>query len=142
MKFRKGHLVKLKEDVFIRTKKTHQPHKAVDVNIFEITKIGNTKVKLSGIDKELSINEIEPIPVNGVDDRWIYFEPCVAATRTEYSQIQEPIYTDYTYYLSAIKNINNSGMNTSKFKYVHEVQNHIKDDFPSGDMLCVNLFKS
>lgn len=105
-----------------------------DVNIYIITDLDEDKVKLGGIVEEVSYDDLHPIPINGDDDRWIYYDPAMAAPY-ELCPGQEirPHRTDYSYYMDGLKRMHIGETDKTRydvvaeqnFKYVHEVQHFL-----------------
>lgn len=120
------------------------------VNIFEIEKIENNLIKLKYCEELISVSEISPIPINGVDDQYIYYDPdCIESVlnRADVTIAPKPVKNkDYTYYLEAFKKefTNNKTffeiVIESEFKYVHEVQHFLFDRFKIKG-LKTNMFK-
>lgn len=126
MNFKRGHFVKLKDTSDI-------PY---GVNVFTIMGIEEDKVELDFNRKKIvSFNDIEPIPINGVDDRWIYARTCTLPdvyfpkSDGSYPKTINTYKTNHSYYLSAIKLnkklSNQEFLKKHKLRYVHELQDYL-----------------
>ena len=103
--------------------------------ICEIEKIYNDgSIKLKYIKEKLAIKDIQPIQVDGVHDRPIYYDPILAAS-TIIEGHPIPVHKkDDSYYMDHFKKVEWSDekqttwdkVNTCHFRYVHEIQHWLR----------------
>ena len=105
------------------------------VNIFEISNINSKNVEIHSCKQRIPFSEIEPIPVNGVDDFQIYYDPITTAHFVGNDEAIPEKQTDKSYYLETFKNCHYKGetyyqlINKRNLKYVHEIQNFLRTEF-------------
>lgn len=137
--YKPGYFVKLKDDIFRLDWKMFDNYDSP--NIFMITEMQKDKEDkifylLSGVKKPISIDDIEPIPVNEKDDRWIYYSPlpCLPNVdlRSNPNLDRDSEQLDLSsYYLPRIKFGDDNKLSNKQFlkkhnlKYVHEVQEYL-----------------
>lgn len=80
----------IKEGDFVRLHDNVYHHKIdtlnFKVNAFVVDSIGqnpNDTIKLKGIENELSVGDVEAIPIDGIHDLCIYYDPIIAASYVE-----------------------------------------------------------
>ena len=104
--------------------------------MFRVSKINKDgTVILDTIEGPVCFEHIEPIPVNGSDDRDIYYDPFIAASFIGSDGLKSALTTDYSYYLEHFKRNTFEGEEETlydkcmkqKFRYVHEVQHWLRD---------------
>lgn len=137
IKFQINDIVRLKEsnkqlDVLGRT-----------MNLFRIIAINDDNITLCshfGITFEAKYSDILPVPINGEDDKNIYYDPVVAAAIV-YPGDEIPVHrTNYTYYMEQFKWSTYNGktlfdmINERKLKYVHEVQHFLVNEFQRDEL--------
>lgn len=102
--------------------------------IFKITDIDGHRIKLDWHSDFIPITDVEPVPINGVDDVVIYYDPVIMGTIILNN---DPIPThrkDYTYYMDAFKNCKYNDVSfvdmiaPYDFMYVHELQHFFNDE--------------
>lgn len=100
-------------------------------NVFEINEFIDDKVRLIGLDSEVPISELEYIPIDGVSDKCIYYDPIIAPHYVAPGQPVPVHHTDYSYYMEALeRTIDEKGESyankVSKYEYVHQVQQFLR----------------
>lgn len=125
--FVKGDFIKLKN------LKAHAISKIHNVNVFEIREIKNCDIALYDVEDQLTIQDIEAIPINGKDDKNIYYDPVVAADVCQRYGIIRGHATNKAYYFDSFKKdywkegtLFNIIIN-QKFQFVHEVQHFLRE---------------
>lgn len=127
--FRIGDIVR------IRGNKLHSELRPIDYRplIFEITDIDVERVKLDRHSDFIPISDIEGVPVNGVDDADIYYDPVIMASTLNYNGPTPVHRTDYTYFMEAFERCSFEGTSFKdllapyEFKTVHEIQHFLYD---------------
>lgn len=137
--FRVGDIVSLRNPSLFK--------KAGDVygiNLYKILAIGEDSVKLAGVEQEVPKSELKPVAVDGVEDRWIYYDPMIAASIVFPGDEASAYRTDYSYYMDAFEHCFDEKKNTfkelvtkAKLVYVHEIQHYLKKRFHE-DWLKIN----
>ena len=137
IKFQIKDIVRLKE-----------PNKQLDVlsrnmNLFRIIAINDDNITLCshlGFTFEAKHSDILPVPINGEDDKNIYYDPVVAAAIV-YPGDEIPTHrTDYTYYMEQFKWSTYNGktffdmIKERELKYVHEVQHFLVNEFQRDEL--------
>lgn len=103
-------------------------------NIFEIRELDGEIVQLDDYLEKLLLTEVESIPINGIDDKDIYFDPIRLATFVRYNEPVPVHRTDYTYYLEVFERCEHDNMNLqdlirlNKLEFVHQVQHYLMDE--------------
>ena len=117
------------------------------INLYKILTIGEDNVKLASVQQEVPKTEIKSVAVDGVEDRWIYYDPMVAASIVFPGDDVPTHRTDYSYYMDAFehcfdeKNKSFKELVTkTKLVYVHEIQHYLKKRFHE-DYLKINEWK-
>ena len=49
-------------------------------NLYKIVEIRGNVVRLAGVQTEVSLAQLKPVAIDGVEDRWIYYDPVIAAS--------------------------------------------------------------
>lgn len=115
-----------------------------DINLYKILAIGEDSVKLVDVENEVPISELKPVTVDGVADRWIYYDPKVAATFLFDDEKYEGSSRDYTYYMDALGRMDDGGrtykemIGKKRLMYVHEVQHWLRRKDKREDGLEIN----
>lgn len=150
-KFNKGDLVKLRYDVgdIIRIKDSfqdlYQPAFSSD-KVFEIWKINDDgTLNLAMIDMNVPYSHIEPVRIDGVSDKDIYYNPIVSGSVIASGEMRPVHHIDYSYYLDHFKRNTFDGKEetlydlcvSQKFRYVHEIQHWLRSLF-GWDRLMIN----
>lgn len=119
------------------------------VNAFVVESIGqNPKdtIKLKGIENELSIGDVEAIPIDGIHDLCIYYDPIIAASYVGADGYVPAYNTDYSYFIDNFKIRQVDGKGTlydeikkTNVQFVHEVQHWLSSEF-NDNGLKINKF--
>ncbi len=124
-----GDFVKLKHpDKYTNTRCLNK-----GLNIFRITGIGDDGMQLEYIEGSLPLAEIEPIPINGIDDNEIYYDPIVAASIVAQGESVPLCNRDYSYYFDRLKDQTFGGktfgelVEERQLRFVHQVQHFFRD---------------
>lgn len=118
------------------------------INLYKIISIKGDDVKLDGVQEVVPTSELQPVAVDGVEDRWIYYDPQVAASTLFDEEEYKGGCRDYTYYMDALKNMAEGGKSYREMKekkklmYVHEVQHWLRQKDNREDGLYINEWKS
>lgn len=110
------------------------------INIFEIENRSLEYVKIINCTEEIPISEIKPIPINGIADFRIYFDPIIAASFIEEGEPIRIKQVDRTYYLEAFKKHVYKGkkyidlLKEQNLEYVHDVQNFLRREFKKSEL--------
>ena len=138
--FEKGDIVCLKHPEFY---KKNDDVFRYGINLYKIVSLDGDKVCLDGVAQELLLSELLPVVTDGVEDRWIYYEPIVAASIMFPGESMPIHHTDYSYYLDALER-NYEGKKSFKelvkkehLVYVHEIQHYLRKKF-HNDWLKIN----
>lgn len=142
--FRRGDIVKLRHP--------SEYKKAVDIygygiNLYKIEALESKIVRLRDVEKDVSLDELLSVAIDGEEDRWIYYDPIVAAA-TLFPGDDVPAFNrNYAYYMDAMGN-DYDGKKTvkeliekEKLCYVHEVQHWLRKRYGS-DELKINEWKN
>ena len=119
------------------------------VNAFVVESIGqNPKdtIKLKGIENELSIGDVEAIPIDGIHDLCIYYDPIIAASYVGADGYVPTYNTDYSYFIDnfKIRQVDGKGtlydeMKKTNVQFVHEVQHWLSSEL-NDNGLKINKF--
>lgn len=119
-------------------------------NIFKVIEMnGEETVKLSGLKVLVPRNDIEAIPIDGIHDRGLYYDPVIAAT---YVADGEPVPVHHSrndeYYMDGLENTKLEGGKTLKSvvqendcHFVHEVQHCLRRAVNSDDLKLNHTIK-
>lgn len=143
--YRRGDIVKLKHPEMYRKSDDVYGYR---INLYKIASIKGDEVRMDGVSDVVPVNELLPVAVNGVEDRWIYYDPQVAASFL----FDEDDYIggsrDYAYYMDALGKMTEGGksyremIEKKKLMYVHEVQHWLRKKDNGEDGLKVNEWKN
>lgn len=140
--FKVGDIVKVKHPEQYR--KTDDVY-AYNLNLYKIISLERDKVRLSSVDGKVPFCELQPVPIDGVEDRWIYYDPQIAAF-FDFGDGVPSSSRNYAYYMEAFehsldgKKTYREMIEKSKLKYVHEVQHWLWKKY-HDDGLKINEFK-
>lgn len=119
------------------------------VNAFVVESIGrnpNDTIKLKGIENELSIGDVEAIPIDGIHDLCIYYDPIIAASYVGADGYVPAYNTDYSYFIDHFKKeqVDRNGtlydeMKKTNVQFVHEVQHWLSTEL-NDNGLKINKF--
>lgn len=142
---KEGDFVRLHDNVY---------HQKIDtlnykVNAFVVDSIGqnpNDTIKLKGIENELSVGDVEAIPIDGIHDLCIYYEPIIAASYVGADGHVPAYNTDFSYFIDHFKNVQVGGKGTlydemkkTNVQFVHEVQHWLSSEL-NDNGLKINKF--
>ena len=142
---KEGDFVRLHDNVY---------HQKIDtlsfkVNAFVVDSIGqnpNDTIKLKGIENELSIGDVEAIPIDGIHDLCIYYDPFVAASYVGADGKVPVINTDFSYFMDHFKKVQVESKGTlydemkkTNVQFVHEVQHWLSSEL-NDNGLKINEF--
>lgn len=109
------------------------------VNAFVVDSIGQNPdetIKLKGIENEVSVRDVEAIPIDGIHDLCIYYDPFVAASYVGADGHVPTYNTDYSYFIDHFKKVQVDGKSTlygemekANVQFVHEVQHWLSSEF-------------
>jgi hypothetical protein len=118
------------------------------INLYKIASIKGDKARMEGVSDVIPINELLPVAMDGVEDRWIYYDPQVAASFLFDEDDYKGGSRDYTYYMDALGEMTEGGksyremIEKKKLIYVHEVQHWLRKKDNGEDGLKVNEWKN
>lgn len=142
---KEGDFVRLHDNVY---------HQKIDtlsfkVNAFVVDSIGqnpNDTIKLKGIENELSIGDVEAIPIDGIHDLCIYYDPIRAASYVGADGYVPAYNTDYSYFIDHFKKVQVESKGTlydemkkTNVQFVHEVQHWLSSEL-NDNGLKINKF--
>ena len=122
--FKVGDIVKVKHPEQYRKSSDIYAH---NLNLYKISSMGKDTVRLDSVEGDVPIVELLPVAIDGVEDRWIYYDPQIAAF-FDFGDGVPTSSRDYSYYMDAFerscdgKKTYKEMIEKSKLKYVHEVQ--------------------
>lgn len=109
------------------------------VNAFVVDSIGQNPdetIKLKGIENGVSVRDVEAIPIDGIHDLCIYYDPFVAASYVGADGHVPTYNTDYSYFIDHFKKVQVDGKSTlygemekANVQFVHEVQHWLSSEF-------------
>lgn len=140
--YKVGDIVKLKHPCDY--KKASDFH-GYGINLYRIAGIEKDMVKMDSVDEYVPLKELMPVEINGKDDRWIYYDPFIAAS-FDFGDGVPSYGTDYSYYMDAFdrsvdgKRTYRELIEKEKLVYVHEVQHWLRKHFHE-DCLKINESK-
>ncbi len=142
--FKVGDIVSLKHPE--QYKKASDFHR-YGINLYKILTIGKEAVKLAGVQQEVPTSELLPVAVDGVEDRWIYYDPVIMASFVFPGEDIPSHSKDYSYYMDAFehcfdeKHISFKDLvSKAHLVYVHEIQHFLRKKFHE-DYLRINESK-
>lgn len=117
-----------------------------DINLFKIESIKGGSVLLKGMSKIAPLSDILPVPVDGVADRWIYYDPVIAASFVFPGEEIPSHRSDYAYYMESFEHSFYKDksykqiISKEKLMYLHEIQHFLRRKF-NEDYLKINEWK-
>lgn len=138
-KYRTNDLVRIKEKEY----NLYAKDVLWNENVFRILANDGSNVKLSDIDIVVPINAVEPIPIDGVADSCIYYDPALAANIIPFEQPIPTHQRNTSYYVEGFETMHVDGHSlkdeflSKNFRFVHEVQHWLSED-GGRDELCIN----
>lgn len=110
-------------------------------NVLKIKNIEDDKYKLDDIDDMVGLDEIDAIPIDGVHDRSIYYDPIVCASVIGPGESAPIRKTDYSYYMKKFENCLDTNKRTFSdvikeqgYQFVHEVQHWLREECGSDEL--------
>ncbi len=141
--FIKGDIVRLKH---LEKVQISPIYGSDSLNVFKISKIEDDRVKLEYVDETVPLLEIEAVPINGVDDKSVYYDPIIAASIIAPGQPIPVHKRDYSYFIESFKRITEDGKTFYEImieeqgcKFVHEVQHFLRNRY-HRDELKINYY--
>ena len=113
------------------------------VNVYEITTMKNGVFSLKNVVNDVPINEIKPIGIDGIEDRWIYYDPTIMASIVFPETDASVSHKDYSYYYDSFNKYFFKGKSyreiaeKRKLRYVHEIQ-HLLSEIGDNKGLKIN----
>ena len=142
--FKVGDIVRLKHPEMYRRMDDIYGYQ---LNLYKIVSLGRNDVKLDNVSETVPTSDLLPVAIDGKEDRWIYYEPTVAANFLFDDEKDYGSSTNYTYYMDVFENTT-EGDKTYKelvtkkhLMYVHEVQHWLRKKENGMDGLKVNVCK-
>ena len=101
-------------------------------------------MKLKRVDGMVSVENIEAIPIDGIHDLCIYYDPVLAASYIGPGEQLPQYRTDFSYFIEHFKKVEVEGKDSlydemvkAKVQFVHEAQHWLKSEF-HDDSLKIN----
>lgn len=137
----------------VRLKHPEKYKKAVDIfgyqiNLYRITSFVGKDVRLDSVSDMVPSTELLPVPIDGMADRWIYYEPQIAASFLFDEDENHGHSTDFRYYMDVFLQMTEGEKSYKEIiekkhlKYVHEVQHWLRKKDKGEDGLKVNEWES
>lgn len=128
--FKVGDIVKLKHPELYKKASDFYGY---GTNLYKIVEIRGNVVRLAGLQTEVSLAQLKPVAIDGVEDRWIYYDPVIAASIVFPGDEIPAHRTDYSYYMDAFEYCFDERHRSyrvlvakEKLAYVHEVQHWLR----------------
>ena len=143
--FRRGDIVKL---IHPEKYKKFDDVYGYRVNLYKIASMNGEDARLESVQKVVPISELLPVAVDGIEDRWIYYDSQVAVSFLFDEENYKGGCRDYCYYMDALRDRTEGGksyreiIEKKKLMYVHEVQHWLRKKDNGEDGLKVNERKS
>lgn len=135
--FRAGDIVKLNHpSEYKRSSDFH----GYGTNLYKIRDIKGDVVRLASVSKVVPVSELQPVAVDGVEDRWIYFDPVIAASIVFPGDEVPAHHTDYSYYMDAFEHCSDGKKSYKEIVekehlvYVHEIQHYLRKHHHEDDL--------
>lgn len=139
--FEVGDFVRLRKDIYNQEKAKLY----YDTNVFRISKIihsdsSSPLYKLQDLDKEFNKTQIEAIPIDGIHDRDLYYDPVIMASYVAPGQPIPVHHTDYSYFMESFTRTKYEDknfvqiVNEANCQFVHEVQHYLEKKFHENDL--------
>ena len=130
--FEQGDIVSVKENLSKKDDKDDSI-KALSVGIYKIATLKRGKATLTGVGGDVNVEFLEAVPIDGVHDRNVYYDPAVAE-----SDGSVPHSPDIYYMRSLENTIDSDGKKYSdivkerNYHFVHEIQHWLRDEGDNG----------
>lgn len=109
------------------------------VNLFEIKEIKGKKLRLIDVDTEVNLDDIEAVPIDGVHDKKVYYDPIVAASIIPPGGSIPVHNRDYSYFMEKFENCLDVDKRSyadivreRNYHFVHEVQQWLREEGDDG----------
>lgn len=122
---------------------------SLKVNAFVVKSVDSSlanMIKLKGIEDAFPMGSVEAIPIDGIHDLCIYYDPIIAAGYVGEDGDVPHYETDYRYFVDHFKNVkvDSKGtmydeMKNENIQFVHEAQHWLKKEY-GDDALKINKF--
>lgn len=142
--FKRGDIVKLKHPEKYRKSDDVFGYR---INLYKIASLQGNKAKMESVSDVIPVSELLPVAVDGIEDRWIYYDPQIAAPFLFEDERYDGGCRDFTYYMDALRAMTEGGksyremIEKKKLMYVHEVQHWLRKKDNGVDGLKVNEFE-
>lgn len=119
-------------------------------NVFKISQIkADGTLRLVDIDEDVPIKDVEAIPMDGIHDRNLYYDPIIMASNVAPGQ-PVPVHHSqrHVYYLDGLENTkyNNNTLRQivldHSCQFVHEVQHCLRDEINNDDLKLNETIKA
>lgn len=135
--FAKGDLVKFIDEANVCPDYLHNIE-----NIFQIFSIEDSSIKLSRSFSpviETEVSAITAVKMDGQEDKYVYYDPIIAASIVWPGDPVPVHHKDYTYYLDAQATFSHNKtmrdfIAENGFQYVHELQHYLREHYHSDDL--------
>ena len=128
--FRAGDIVKVKHP---SSYKRLSDLYGYELNLYKIVEMKGERVRLDGVSSEVPLSELQPVVIDGVEDRWIYYDPVIMASFVFPGEDIPAHQTDYSYFMEAFERCFDEKKRSFKelimkdrVVYVHEVQHWLR----------------
>lgn len=128
--FEQGDFVSVKSNP---TKQKDESIKALSVGVYKIATIKGGKARLAGVGGDVQLEFLEAVPIDGVHDRNIYYDPDVAESDGSVSHSPD------IYYMHSFESMfDNDGKSYSEivkersYHFVHEIQHWLHEEGDYG----------
>lgn len=140
--FKVGDIVKVRHPELYRKAEDIYAYR---LNLYRIVSMGKNTVRLDSVEGDVSLRELLPVAIDGVEDRWIYYDPQIAAF-FDFGDGVPASSHNYSYYMDALEHSRDGKkslremIEKSKLKFVHEVQHWLRKKY-QDEGLKINVFK-
>lgn len=138
-----GDIVRLKNPDHYRKEDDFHDYR---LNLYRILSMGDKDVRLVGVGNAVPRSELLPVSVDGIEDRWIYYDPVIMASIVFPGEDVTSQKKDYSYYMDSFEHCfyNNKSykdiLTKAHLVYVHEIQHFLRRKFHK-DYLIINESK-
>ncbi len=123
--------VKMKDKILARHTNTY---------ICKIQSIEGERLRLDDIEGDFVLEDVEAIPLDGVHDANIYYDPIITASFIGPGQTLPTRHIDYTYFIHKFEDYFYNGKSYADYvreqnlHFVHEVQHWLREVFHKDDL--------
>lgn len=135
--FKAGDIVKLKHPSEYKRRSDFHGY---GTNLYKIRQLMGDTVRLADVEEDVPFKELSPVAVDGMEDRWIYFDPVVAASLFSPGDEIPSHQMDYSYYMDAFEHCYDGKksykgiVEKEHLLYVHEIQHYLRKHHRSDDL--------